>query len=167
MGAHESGAAAGDAAAHPHQHSNKRHLVHPVPVVNGDSAETPRGDHKATIGHDIHQVPLEMTIQRDEGDEAATTLLPLKTSEDDEKKRPAVTDQDSFEKNDSKDTTEEGKDKAESTADKTSSDYYFDSYGHHAIHEEMLKDEVRTKTYQMAILQMHLISVSHRCMQGS
>ena len=35
----------------------------------------------------------------------------------------------------------------------TSQDYYFDSYSHHAIHEEMLKDEVRTKTYEMAICQ--------------
>jgi protein arginine N-methyltransferase 1 len=35
----------------------------------------------------------------------------------------------------------------------TSKDYYFDSYAHHAIHEEMLKDEVRTKTYEMAIKQ--------------
>jgi type I protein arginine methyltransferase len=34
---------------------------------------------------------------------------------------------------------------------RTSRDYYFDSYAHHAIHEEMLKDEVRTRTYQMAI----------------
>ena len=36
--------------------------------------------------------------------------------------------------------------------DPTSKDYYFDSYAHHAIHEEMLKDDVRTRTYQMAIL---------------
>lgn len=36
--------------------------------------------------------------------------------------------------------------------DRTSRDYYFDSYGHHGIHEEMLKDDVRTNTYQMAIL---------------
>lgn len=36
---------------------------------------------------------------------------------------------------------------------RTSKDYYFDSYAHHAIHEEMLKDEVRTKTYEMAIMQ--------------
>jgi len=36
--------------------------------------------------------------------------------------------------------------------DKTSKDYYFDSYAHHGIHEEMLKDEVRTRTYQLAIL---------------
>jgi hypothetical protein len=37
--------------------------------------------------------------------------------------------------------------------DRTSKDYYFDSYAHHAIHEEMLKDEVRTRTYEMAIMQ--------------
>eukprot|EP00250_Pteridium_aquilinum_P034747 c8041_g1_i1 orf=211-1374(-) len=35
----------------------------------------------------------------------------------------------------------------------TSADYYFDSYGHFGIHEEMLKDSVRTKTYQNAIYQ--------------
>jgi len=35
---------------------------------------------------------------------------------------------------------------------RTSKDYYFDSYSHHGIHEEMLKDEVRTRTYQMAML---------------
>lgn len=33
----------------------------------------------------------------------------------------------------------------------TSKDYYFDSYSHYAIHEEMLKDEIRTTTYQKAI----------------
>lgn len=33
------------------------------------------------------------------------------------------------------------------------SDYYFDSYSHHGIHEEMLKDEVRTSSYRNAILQ--------------
>lgn len=38
-------------------------------------------------------------------------------------------------------------------ADHTSADYYFDSYGHFGIHEEMLKDSVRTKTYQNAIYQ--------------
>jgi hypothetical protein len=35
---------------------------------------------------------------------------------------------------------------------RTSKDYYFDSYAHHSIHEEMLKDDVRTTTYQQAIL---------------
>lgn len=35
--------------------------------------------------------------------------------------------------------------------DMTSKDYYFDSYGHYAIHEEMLKDEIRTTTYKKAI----------------
>ena len=35
---------------------------------------------------------------------------------------------------------------------KTSADYYFDSYSHFGIHEEMLKDAVRTRAYQRAIL---------------
>jgi len=34
----------------------------------------------------------------------------------------------------------------------TSKDYYFDSYSHFGIHEEMLKDTVRTKTYMKAIV---------------
>jgi hypothetical protein len=42
---------------------------------------------------------------------------------------------------------------SEGPDERTSKDYYFDSYSHHAIHEEMLKDEVRTKTYEMAIMQ--------------
>ncbi|KAL8160838.1 hypothetical protein V2J09_012327 [Rumex salicifolius] len=37
--------------------------------------------------------------------------------------------------------------------DKTSADYYFDSYSHFGIHEEMLKDVVRTKTYQNVVYQ--------------
>ncbi len=37
--------------------------------------------------------------------------------------------------------------------DKTSADYYFDSYSHFGIHEEMLKDEVRTRGYMRAITQ--------------
>lgn len=35
----------------------------------------------------------------------------------------------------------------------TSKDYYFDSYSHFGIHEEMLKDTVRTNTYKNAIMQ--------------
>lgn len=34
----------------------------------------------------------------------------------------------------------------------TSADYYFDSYSHFGIHEEMLKDDVRTKSYVSFIL---------------
>ncbi|KAJ0263067.1 Protein arginine N-methyltransferase 1.1 [Hirschfeldia incana] len=41
----------------------------------------------------------------------------------------------------------------EVTDDTTSADYYFDSYSHFGIHEEMLKDVVRTKTYQNVIYQ--------------
>lgn len=36
--------------------------------------------------------------------------------------------------------------------DMTSADYYFDSYSHFGIHEEMLKDEVRTRTYMRSIV---------------
>ena len=36
--------------------------------------------------------------------------------------------------------------------DMTSKDYYFDSYAHYGIHEEMLKDEVRTLTYRNAMI---------------
>ena len=34
----------------------------------------------------------------------------------------------------------------------TSSDYYFNSYSHFSIHEEMLKDRVRTESYRRAIM---------------
>lgn len=46
----------------------------------------------------------------------------------------------------------DGKDKDGKDA-KTSKDYYFDSYSHFGIHEEMLKDEVRTRGYMRAITQ--------------
>ena len=39
-----------------------------------------------------------------------------------------------------------------SSEELTSKDYYFDSYAHFGIHEEMLKDTVRTNTYKNAIL---------------
>ncbi|KAJ3268517.1 Protein arginine N-methyltransferase 1 [Terramyces sp. JEL0728] len=37
--------------------------------------------------------------------------------------------------------------------EQTAKDYYFDSYAHFGIHEEMLKDEVRTTSYRNAIYQ--------------
>ncbi|XP_072172410.1 protein arginine N-methyltransferase 1-like isoform X2 [Diadema setosum] len=42
-------------------------------------------------------------------------------------------------------------DKKPKTDEMTSKDYYFDSYAHFGIHEEMLKDEVRTLTYRNAM----------------
>lgn len=39
----------------------------------------------------------------------------------------------------------------EADFDMTSSDYYFNSYAHFGIHEEMLKDQVRTRSYMRAI----------------
>lgn len=42
----------------------------------------------------------------------------------------------------------------------TSMDYYFDSYAHFGIHEEMLKDEVRTLTYRNSMYyNKHLLKV--------
>ena len=41
-----------------------------------------------------------------------------------------------------------GKLKLLKSEEMTSKDYYFDSYAHFGIHEEMLKDEVRTLTYR-------------------
>lgn len=35
---------------------------------------------------------------------------------------------------------------------KDGKDYYFDSYSHFGIHEEMLKDEVRTRAYMNSIV---------------
>lgn len=35
---------------------------------------------------------------------------------------------------------------------KRDEDYYYDSYSHFNIHEEMLKDRVRTNAYKNAIL---------------
>lgn len=46
----------------------------------------------------------------------------------------------------------------------TSRDYYFDSYAHFGIHEEMLKDEVRTLTYRNAMYHnKHLFKVLYKC----
>lgn len=45
-----------------------------------------------------------------------------------------------------------GADGAQKSA--TSADYYFDSYSHFGIHEEMLKDDVRTKSYVSSYLLM-------------
>jgi hypothetical protein len=60
-------------------------------------------------------------------------------------------DEETEEQNDGKgEGNDDGED--ENHVHRTSKDYYFDSYSHHGIHEEMLKDEVRTRTYQMAIL---------------
>ena len=43
--------------------------------------------------------------------------------------------------------------KGPSSEEPSSSDYYWNSYAHFGIHEEMLKDTVRTKSYRASILQ--------------
>lgn len=62
-------------------------------------------------------------------------------------------DDDGREKIKTKGHSENTEDAHSASDDPTSKDYYFDSYAHHAIHEEMLKDEVRTRTYEMAIME--------------
>lgn len=47
--------------------------------------------------------------------------------------------------------TTDGEGKVATAEEMTSRDYYFDSYAHFGIHEEMLKDEVRTITYRNAM----------------
>ena len=50
--------------------------------------------------------------------------------------------------NGTKTATKDKKLEGLSSEEMTSKDYYFDSYAHFGIHEEMLKDEVRTLTYR-------------------
>ncbi len=51
-----------------------------------------------------------------------------------------------------------------SAEEMTSKDYYFDSYAHFGIHEEMLKDEVRTLTYRNSMWHnKHLFKVQCLC----
>jgi len=50
-----------------------------------------------------------------------------------------------------KKSIENGEKKENSVVDMTSADYYTDSYAHFGIHEEMLKDEVRTLSYRDAM----------------
>eukprot|EP00211_Chloroparvula_japonica_P005848 CAMPEP_0119131946 /NCGR_PEP_ID=MMETSP1310-20130426/10980_1 /TAXON_ID=464262 /ORGANISM="Genus nov. species nov., Strain RCC2339" /LENGTH=365 /DNA_ID=CAMNT_0007122547 /DNA_START=45 /DNA_END=1142 /DNA_ORIENTATION=+ len=55
-------------------------------------------------------------------------------------------------------TEDESKGEPKGEGGKTSSDYYWHSYAHFGIHEEMLKDEIRTRSYRNAILgNKHLI----------
>lgn len=52
------------------------------------------------------------------------------------------------------------KDRSVNVSEMTSMDYYFDSYAHFGIHEEMLKDEVRTLTYRNSMYyNKHLLKV--------
>ena len=51
------------------------------------------------------------------------------------------------------DNNNQQKEQEPAVADMTSKDYYFDSYAHFGIHEEMLKDSVRTVSYRNAIIQ--------------
>lgn len=49
------------------------------------------------------------------------------------------------------DTSAHGNTQTVDSSVTTSADYYFDSYSHFGIHEEMIKDQVRTGAYLKAI----------------
>jgi len=51
------------------------------------------------------------------------------------------------------DQVQQREEKVSGIKDMTSADYYFDSYAHYGIHEEMLKDEIRTCTYRDSMIQ--------------
>jgi hypothetical protein len=55
-----------------------------------------------------------------------------------------------------------GEDSAK-TVEATAKDYYFDSYAHFGIHEEMLKDEQRTKGYRSVARNSSSFFFSSRC----
>lgn len=55
-------------------------------------------------------------------------------------------------KNKNEDKHNDNKTNGSANGHETAQDYYFDSYSHFGIHEEMLKDRVRTETYRNAIM---------------
>ena len=158
------------------------HVVHPVPVQHAeaeafskDSKGSRTHSRDVSADHAVHEVPLEIQSNQGQRGESQQTR-PLTTKEEKESSAATKTANGTEENASGKQdlqasnvsspascataaaeqaTSADDNDDHDSSVavDKTSSDYYFDSYGHHAIHEEMLKDEVRTKTYQMAILQ--------------
>mmetsp|Transcript_51933 Transcript_51933/g.52908 ORF Transcript_51933/g.52908 Transcript_51933/m.52908 type:complete len:449 (+) Transcript_51933:44-1390(+) len=118
------------------EHQQQQSLSSSSPTITKESMEgkvipTPHGDNDNlpttnVIAHKTNASITNMTKQ-----ETATKIF--NNSSSDSKKGTNVEEE------------------AEAEVDRTSKDYYFDSYAHHAIHEEMLKDEVRTRTYEMAI----------------
>nr|GEY43792.1 probable protein arginine N-methyltransferase 1.2 [Tanacetum cinerariifolium] len=90
-------------------------------------------------------------------DAVATTItsnadVDLSIYQDDEEQPDDVADDSSMDEHDDDDDELEQPQAAAAAGDNnTSADYYFDSYSHFGIHEEMLKDVVRTKTYQNVI----------------
>ncbi|KAK4396936.1 protein arginine N-methyltransferase 1.1 [Sesamum angolense] len=84
---------------------------------------------------DIKNQPTKIRFEYDDDEEAGTLEEVATESSNLEEDTAMCEPEDSFAAGD----------------DKTSADYYFDSYSHFGIHEEMLKDVVRTKTYQNVI----------------
>jgi hypothetical protein len=101
---------------------------------------------RPTESKDVPQLPVVPVGKDDDEDEASA-------SDDNDAKKHRKVESVQVAPSVSADETN-GTGTGTSAADeRTSKDYYFDSYAHHGIHEEMLKDEVRTRTYEMAIMQ--------------
>jgi len=90
--------------------------------------------------HKFRKLDNDESTNNDSKMAAACVQIPNGDISIDEKKKAL---QQSEEKPPTPDTTEKT-----DVNDMTSKDYYFDSYAHFGIHEEMLKDEVRTCTYR-------------------
>jgi hypothetical protein len=123
----------------PDRNNMKRAAEASPPVDDSDAdAEAAAASKKKALSAPSQPAPSPVATTKDSQDD---DIDPASSSNDNKKKNPV--------------TAANGgeNDNEGNHNDRTSKDYYFDSYAHHAIHEEMLKDSVRTKTYQMAILQ--------------
>jgi len=81
--------------------------------------------------------PSDSKTKKDEETESEPTIIET-TPQEEKKEQPKV---------------EPKQEDEPRNEDMTSADYYFDSYAHFGIHEEMLKDEIRTTKYQKAIIE--------------
>ena len=120
--------------------SNENVTVHAVPAIE-EASKVPT----LPYGDSVHEVPV--------GKDDNVSSSPSNVAEQSDDKKVAGNPVKEARKEAPTQHTDEEEATNVPAEERTSKDYYFDSYAHHAIHEEMLKDEVRTKTYQMAIMQ--------------
>ena len=132
----------------PYYHHQKQQEYHPFPAQVLPEEETSEFDHNHYRQPQEPQFLVPASIH-DEGKD--DTDVKIKT----EKTKITANDEneDTAQTKSALDIENDNHSDSNNIDRATSQDYYFDSYAHHAIHEEMLKDEVRTKTYEMAICQ--------------
>lgn len=132
--------------------------VHAVPDANGEdgAADAERSVTTSSAYLEaVHQVPIGKEEEGRSGGKQGRPRMNVEEPVDDDDDRKASSEPplSDVSKPELRKTADAEEAADIPTEERTSKDYYFDSYAHHAIHEEMLKDEVRTKTYQMAIMQ--------------